>query len=316
MGSAGSKILEASRDRSRKRKEKKAGVDNQPASMSRRGDSAPAPAPSGFASFVNSLSLIQSNESKPSESNDALISSTKPRDSTQLLQTSHSPPRSHDDYRECNTPTKASDTVTLAPATPLSDNVLQKEPSPPSASASPDLYEPPIQQEGHFDIRQNSWQPYWGRPGAAPPGSTARPTLESIRFVKSTHQESSPAASCDLVHSSYAAAAIADHSSSAGPSTNVKITVESNDTTGVPKAEPEKGAVKKSKKRNKMPIDRSALPGPVVLDVSQARNPTTTLNQRRSANDFDRGFGVSGHRRINAKRFNEHWKDFVPADYR
>lgn len=154
-----------------------------------------------------------------------------------------------------------------------------------------------------------------------PMGKLSYATAGSTRLGRSTNEDNSQDASCDLVHSSYAAAATAGSDSSLQPNT-VKSTTLNAATTNAPESQPaesedtKKRRKKKGQKRNTKKVGRSTAPylsNPKASNTQAwSRHPN---RQQRFATDYDRGFSVSGHRRFDAKKFNEHWEDVLPGMY-
>ena len=84
------------------------------------------------------------------------------------------------------------------------------------------------------------------------PQKPARSTTTTKRLVQSMPPKGLQVASCDLIHSSYAAADSTESKTPTEQSTSIKVTVSSNVTTDVPKPHTEKpGETKKRKTRKR-----------------------------------------------------------------
>lgn len=164
--------------------------------------------------------------------------------------------------------------------------------------------------------------------------TTAKPKVRStsstdlaVEFARKRTPENS---GCDLGYFSYAAAATANTDRfGAGvqqpvlePPGDSETTEEKPVAADVPKNHADKPSAARSRqqRRAKKRKSRSASTSNAQMQSNQrsngSQNNYSRQNIRRFDEDFDRGFAVSGHRRFNAKKFNEHWEEFLPVNYR
>lgn len=154
-----------------------------------------------------------------------------------------------------------------------------------------------------------------------PMGNFSYATAGSTRLEAHTNEHNPQEASCDLVHSSYAAAATAASDSPlrfnpVKPTTSNLMANSVQEWQAIAPVEPKKRRSKKGKKGKKKKVGPASAP---YLSNSGAPNASSWSRhpnrQQTFATDYDRGFAVSGHRRFSAKNFNEHWEDFLPGMY-